>query len=531
MSALVTDQFRILNATNFINSIENEESYYYVFVGLPNPQINDGFGRNENWDRLDMPDPNLAVIPNPTDNFDYLPHYGDLSLYGKKITSSTVRRAIRKIEWTSGNRYEMYRHDYSIEHPAPISNSSRLYDTNYYVINSQYQVYICIDNGSSGINTNGNQSKDEPLFTDLEPSKAGESGDGYVWKYLFTIFPSDIVKFDSTEYITLPNSWSTSTNPQIVSVRENGDSLVNENQIKKVYIENPGQNYTSGEVDILGDGTGGKVFIDVNENGEITDAIVTSGGKNYSYAIVDLGPLQPAGTIPYPAKLVPIIPPSRGHGYDLYRELGADKVLIYTRFDDSSKDFPVDTKFCQIGIVKDPTKFISSERFTDPQFSSTYAMKVVPSTSNIPVIGEKISQDTDGSGNNIAVGYVASYDSETKVLKYFRDRSLYLNPTFYDTTDYLDVSVRGNSNIEFTKDGGTVSTTSGFTATIDGNFTGIQTTPTNSNKLISLDIEFTNGLATPEINKGSGDIIYIDNRPLVSRNLRQKEDIKIILEF
>ena len=34
-----------------------------------------------------------------------------------------------------------------------------------------------------------------------------------------------------------------------------------------------------------------------------------------------------------------------------------------------------------------------------------------------------------------------------------------------------------------------------------------------------------------EINKGSGDLLYVDNRAKISRNLRQKEDIKIILEF
>jgi hypothetical protein len=99
-----------------------------------------------------------------------------------------------------------------------------LYDSNYYVINSEYKVYICIDNGSSGINTTGNASQDEPTFTDLEPSKAGESGDGYVWKYLFSVSPSDIIKFDSTEYISLPNDWETSTNTQITAVRENGNS-------------------------------------------------------------------------------------------------------------------------------------------------------------------------------------------------------------------------------------------------------------------------------------------------------------------
>ena len=100
-------------------------------------------------------------------------------------------------------------------------------------MNSDFKVYICIDNGSSGINTTGNSSLDEPTFTDLEPSKAGTSGDGYLWKYLFTVSPSDIIKFDSTDFISVSNNWSTSTDSQIVAVRDNGDSDVNNNQIKK----------------------------------------------------------------------------------------------------------------------------------------------------------------------------------------------------------------------------------------------------------------------------------------------------------
>ena len=128
----------------------------------------------------------------------------------------------------------MYRHDYSVNSPSPVTQSSRLYDSNYYVMNSNFNVYICIDNASSGINTTGNASQDEPTFTDLEPSKAGDSGDGYIWKYLFTVSPSDIVKFDSTEYITVPNDWGTSTDPQIRSVREAADSDINDNQIKTV---------------------------------------------------------------------------------------------------------------------------------------------------------------------------------------------------------------------------------------------------------------------------------------------------------
>ena len=329
MAAIVTDQFRILNAGNFVDSVSNTSNSYYVFVGLSNPTAS-GFGRDVDWD---------TDTPNPTDNIDYANFIGDNTLFGKKVTSANVKRLVRRIDWARGTKYEMYRHDYSLTNLSPITSSSRLYDANYYVMNSEYKVYICIDNGSSGISTTGNASLDEPTFTDLEPSAAGVSGDGYVWKYLFTVSPSDIIKFDSTEYITLPSDWATTTNAQITAVRDNGNSDVNENQIKKVYIDNQGAGYSNGvgqELNIIGDGTGGNVIVDV-VSGKITNVVVSSGGKNYTYAMVDLGSINASSSTK--AKLIPIIPPSKGHGYDIYRELGADKVLVYARFDDSTKGF------------------------------------------------------------------------------------------------------------------------------------------------------------------------------------------------
>jgi len=524
MSALVTDQFRILNASNFIESIDNDSNSYYVWVGLVNPDINSGIGRNLNWD--DGFSPETPVVPNPVDSFNHNDHYKDTLLFGKKITTSNIRRVVKRIDWSKGTKYDMYRHDYSIENPSPISKRYRLYDSNYYVMNNEYKVYICIQNGSSGINSTGNQSQFEPTFTDLEPSVAGTGEDGYVWKYLFTVSSNDIVKFDSTEYISLPNNWATSSDSQIISVRENGDSSINNNQIKTVYIDNPGKNYTSSvkrEVDILGDGIGGKVSIETNSNGEIIGTVVTSGGKGYTYGIVDLGILQPGGSLPNPAKLIPIIPPSYGHGYDLYKELGADKILIYSRFDDSTRDFPIDTKFCQVGILKNPSSFSSSVIFSSSQFSNLYSIKITNENNTLPVVGEKISQTTSG-----ALGYVASYDSETKVLKYFKDRSLYYNKSTDDQRDYIGISNEKNSNVNFISNGN-ITGTAGFSGSVDINFSGITTTV--NNKIINLGVEFNNGFANPEINRKTGDILYIDNRPLITRNIRQKEDIKIILEF
>ena len=69
-----------------------------------------------------------------------------------------------------------------------------------------------------------------------------------------------------------------------------------------------------------------------------------------------------------------------------------------------------------------------------------------------------------------------------------------------------------------------------FSGVVDTAFTESKVT-TTGNKVIDLATSFTIGLSSPEINKGSGEILYLDNRPLIARNSRQKEDIKIILEF
>ena len=65
----------------------------------------------------------------------------------------------------------------------------------------------------------------------------------YRWKYLFTVSPSDVIKFDSTEYFVVPNNWETTTDSEIQIIRDGGNSDNNNNQIKAVYIENGGSGF------------------------------------------------------------------------------------------------------------------------------------------------------------------------------------------------------------------------------------------------------------------------------------------------
>mgnify|MGYP003122986860 FL=1 len=264
---------------------------------------------------------------------------------------------------------------------------------------------------------------------------------------------------------------------------------------------------------------------------KMASLIVTKGGSGYSYGIVDLDSINESVTAGNFAELIPIIPPSKGHGFDAYAELGADKALLYIRFDASDRDFPTSTKFSQVGILKNPKKFGVDELFTESQFNGTHSIRL-NSTISTPVIGEIIEQTyTDDNSNNVkARGFVVSYDTDTRVLKYHQDRSLYFsdNKTHLDSKDNSSVESRGV--VPFTSNGGNITFVStSQTASIDTSLDG--SVITVDNKVINLGVNFASGIANPEINKNTGEIIYLDNRPVISRNSRQKEDIKVILEF
>ena len=78
--------------------------------------------------------------------------------------------------------------------------------------------------------------------------------------------------------------------------------------------------------------------------------------------------------------------------------------------------------------------------------------------------------------------------------------------------------------------GGTVTIVGGSSNLgIDTIFTGVSTVL--NNRTYYLGQSFTNGVSLPESQKYSGNIIFLDNRPSVTRSSSQKEDVKIILQF
>ena len=516
MAAIITDQIRILNAKNFLSGVTSTSNAYYSFIGLPNPT-----DIESTWD---------TSPPSPKDNFDEEDNYWDTMIALKKINSSDARQVVTRRLWTSGTTYDMYRSDYSRTNTAKVSGATNLYAATYYIINSDYRVYACLQNGIDPDNPNGRPSLDEPTFTDLEPKKAGTSGDGYIWKYLYTIKPSDIVKFESTDFIPVPTDWS--TNSDVASVRDNAV----DGSIKIVTITDRGvglgtANSTYTKVPIYGDGTGAECTIVINNDQKVSDVTVSTAGQNYTYGNVDLE----AGGVPTgttrPTFDVIISPPG-GHGNDIYRELGAYNVLLYSRIENDieNPDFITGNQIARVGVIENP-KATSGALLSADKASAVGALRLTGAGYSSATFDADAYFTQTVSAGTTAAARVVNYDQTTGVLKYWQDRTVagfntvgtaQTNPTYGYNLTAFTASPGTNGSL-------TITPTSGSNLAIDTSFTGVSTVI--NNRTYYLGQEFTSGLASPEVKPYSGNIVYVDNRPSITRSTNQKEDIKVILQF
>ena len=510
MPAIITDQYRILNAETFIDSFvgigTTGNNNYYSFLGHPNPKNTDV----KNYGVSDWGNP----VPPPTDAFDQENFYYDSMLFLKKITSNDVRRVVPRLDWQTGTIYEMYRNNYSSTNRTPQTKSTTLY-------------------GSNPDNPNGHKSLFEPTHTNTVPQQAGNGSDGYLWKYLYTISPSDIVKFVTTAYIPLPKEWGDTTNSNIKDAAVDG-------KIETVIIKNGGSGYsiddggtvtstgTISNVPITGDGTGGTVSININ-SGVVESIEGVVGGTGYTYASVRFEEGTFGGKtliVGSGAEFEVIIPPKGGHGADIYRELGGFRVMLYSKYDNNVDDVPdyvVGNDFSRVGLVKNPLQFGGTDLLNNTTATNLSALKLKPdtssglTTSNVTYSPNTLITQTVGVGST-AVGYVASWNPDTGILKYYQPVGFStLSNYSYKKLDFvgLNTAITGGSPENLV---------------VDTSFNDKSSTVVGGRN-VSLGQTFNLGKASPDVKKYSGEIIYIDNRAPVTRTSSQKEEVKIVIEF
>ena len=489
----------------------------------------------------------------PADNDEEEKSIHDDMIALKRIGADQVRAVVRRFNWnpTVNPKFDMWRPDYSYARAAQVdpdgagslTAAEALSNAQYYVINNSYEVFKCLYNGTNVDNPTGINASLEPK---RNPGPTGEGAydsatgiytefpdvtNGYAWKYLYTIPTDDVLRFLSTDFM-----------PIVEDATVTALAATQAGAITTVIVRDKGSNLPASEViytEVKGDGANGRVRIETDANGQITTAYLVDNvgarlnisGSGYTYANVLLkdGFLfeNPDLTTPFTVSanasgsVEVLFGPAGGHGADPITELLAKRIMANIRltYAEGQGDFPVDNDFRRIGIIKNPKLPAPSTDFaTQDTISAISALKL--DNVNGGFIPDEIIKQESAAGEysyGTVVSWVwddvpAGQTPTSGTLKYFQSSD------YHTDNGVVRAFVSDASRLVE----GQTSLITGAVET--GYSTGGATLPL-------LGLTFTNGLASPELAKNTGDIVYVENRRLITRAPDQIEDIKLVIEF
>ena len=308
------------------------------------------------------------------------------------------------------------------------------------------------------VSGDGIGAKIEPFINDageVEDAIIAERGSGYTFAVLN-------VESDTGTGANLSVSFST------------GDLDTSQSQVELSAIDGALENFNvvSGgtgfnalpSVSIIGDGTGANVT-PVITNNVITSITINEAGSGYTFANVVV--TAATGSPGTDANIQPIFSPPNGHGFNAPEELFADSLMFFSTIaDEKVHGITIDNDFRQFGILKDPEIFGTRNSFAN--------------TSGSPTFLATFDTITDGS-SDVAKDVVLNLKTDT-------------------TRKFVVVQTNSSSKqLALTNLNNHTLTTSDILVTPDSN-------------------EFTVSSINnqPDINKFSGDLLFIDNRTAVT---------------
>ena len=199
-------------------------------------------------------------------------------------------------------------------------------------------------------------------------------------------------------------------------------------------------------------------------------------------------------------------------------ELNGKRVMTNVRIasTEGSGDFPVDNDFRRIGIVQN--LYTNGARSTADTLTGLTGLKIENAGADY-FIDETVTQDL-GNGLTAKATVVSwspdSIGSYNGILRVFQSPEYHKDGGVVRSFD----NANGAAAVVGSSAGG-----SGADGTIDDGYTQSAGAGTN------LFGSFTNGVSATEIDNNKGDVIYIENRRLITRSADQIEDIKLVVEF
>lgn len=426
-------------ARDLLNDLIGTTNEYYI-----------GIGKSDVFNDTD-------TVINPTDSRLEEKEFRNNLQSIKKVEGATFTAA--RYNWSSGMVYSGWSDSGDTQYPS-------------YVLNDAKEVYICLE---TGITETGeiNVSTIEPNYGTLgvDHTLQFKTGDGYVWKFLFSLTPENIYQHLSSNWIPvdLPEE-SLAGGDSIEDLQFQVKEAAVGGQIIRAEIVNPGSGFTTAPtITVSGDGTDATATAYIN-NGQITKIEMTSYGHSYTYATLTI---SGDGV---DAILRAVITDTNGIGFDPINDLKTSSIMFNIKPNgEEGGTFFVENTFRQMGLLKNPLTP------TGIQFTGV-ATKVLPTLQLVDSspfqVGKKITGLQTG-----AVAYVNQ--SEGNLVHYHQNES----------TGFVSFA-----NGESVSQEGIV-----VTGVIDQQ-------------------QLKNG-----IDRSSGDVLYIENRYRIRRDAEQQEDIKIVI--
>lgn len=243
--------------------------------------------------------------------------------------------------------------------------------------------------------------------------------------------------------------------------------------IHSLVVDNVGNNYSNANVAVYGDGSGfiGNVVISDNTVSKIT---VVSPGTNFTFANVII---TGSGSN---ANAYAIMSPVNGHGSDPVSELFADSIMFYSTINnEKNQGININNDYRQFGILKNPKKYGVNQTFTSSLGSSCFLLTLSSVTG---LTGDNILRyiDTNNQTRHLEIVEVVSGTKQVLVLN--KDNAVL----------EAGLSLLNDANDSFT-----------ITAVNE----------------------------TPDINKMSGELLFIDNRTTISYSDNQLVTLKTIIKL
>ena len=190
MSAIITSDFRVLNAKNFKNNIISDSENVYLFIGKSDKWSSTLNGTSDVAPNGAVPLDTILTTRDADRNISAL----------KSISGTDISNLILRYNWLSGTRYGAWD-----------DNTQAIFDrgndTPFYVITDSFAVYKCI---YAPLNPAGNivlsTSKPDHSPTISGSSLAGDVvtyPDGYIWKYMYKVTATEASRFLTNNYVPI----------------------------------------------------------------------------------------------------------------------------------------------------------------------------------------------------------------------------------------------------------------------------------------------------------------------------------------